>query len=74
MKQHQHHQPDCVSNDKSPRNLLPPELSSLYPRIDPITNLHPRYASTPSAKHSRALPIQQFEQLLDQKDLNSIQL
>lgn len=69
MNRHRPHQPDCVSNDKSSRSLLPPELSSVVARIDPVTDPYPRYAGK-----RRRLPIEQFEQLLDQKDLNSIQL
>lgn len=73
------HHPDCTVHDKSSRALFPPELSSVFARIDPLTDLHPYYTNPNSNQVTnlnlmKALPVTRFEQLLDQKDLNSIQL
>ena len=72
---HYRHQPvnDCRPNTSSVR---------ASPRIDPTTGIHPMYASRtnphatqPGVPVNKAhLPIRNFEQLLDQRDLNSIQL
>lgn len=74
--------PDCTPHDKSSHHIYPSELSSVFSRIDPITDLHPRYVIKGSPLSNqikdltgmKALPIESFEQLLDHKDLNSIQL
>ncbi len=44
-------------------------------RVEPLNDLHPMYSEKLSSPiHADCLPIRQFEQLLDQQDLNSIQL
>lgn len=79
---HRKNRPDCLPHDKSSHSIYPPELSSVFARIDPIPDLYPRYAGK-GLSHSnqvkdlsgmKTLPIESFEQLLDHKDLNSIQL
>lgn len=79
-----HHRPtnDCNLHSNSARTSLPRTHASVFPRIDPTTDIHPMYASRtnphatqPGVPVSPAhLPIRNFEQLLDQRDLNSIQL
>ena len=81
---HYRHQPvnDCRPNANSVRASLPNGHASIFPRIDPTTGIHPMYASRtnphatqPGMPVNKAhLPIRNFEQLLDQRDLNSIQL
>jgi hypothetical protein len=47
----------------------------LFPRVEPLNDLHPMYSEKLSSPiHADCLPIRQFEQLLDQQDLHSIQL
>ena len=74
--------PDCTPHDKSSHHIYPPELSNVFSRIDPIPDLPPFYVGKDSPLSNpvsnptgmKALPIESFEQLLDRKDLNSIQL
>ncbi len=57
------------------RTPLPPSFATVFPRVEPLNDLHPMYSEKLSSPiHADCLPIRQFEQLLDQQDLNSIQL
>ena len=81
---HYRHQPvnDCRPNTSSVRASLPNGHASIFPRIDPTTGIppdvcQPHQSACDAARcagQQSALPIRNFEQLLDQRDLNSIQL
>lgn len=63
------------TGQKSHRTPLPPSFASVFPRVEPLDDLHPMYSQKLSSPiHPDCLPIRQFEQLLDQQDLHSIQL
>ena len=57
------------------RTPLPPSFATVFPRVEPLNDLHPMYSEKLSSPiHADCLPIRQFEQLLDQQDLHAIQL
>ncbi len=71
---------DCKPKESCRK--IPPELSSVFAKIDPIENIYPLYSNRQkplsnqitSTRHMKQLPIDRFEEILDQNDLNSIQL
>ncbi len=75
-----HH--DCNPKNNSAHQIVPPELSSVFARIDPLENIHPFYTGSINSHSNQIthpdkmnqLPIERFEQILDLNDLNSIQL
>ena len=82
---HKNSRPSSLRRDCKPKEgcrKIPPELSSVFAKIDPIENIHPFYTDQPkplsnqitSTRHMKQLPIDRFEEILDQNDLNSIQL
>lgn len=73
--------PDGNPKDKfsRSRSVFPPDLSSVFARIDPLPPSSPMYTNSLSNEIDhyntmKQLPIAHFEQKLDEKDLNSIQL
>lgn len=72
---HYRHQPvnDCRPNASSVRASLPNGHTSIFPRIDPTTDIHPDVCQphqsacdAPGVPVNKAhLPIRNFEQLLD---------